>query len=113
MSKEPPEKNGKYVLRLYIAGSTPRSVAAYQNLRQLCEEHLAGCYDLELIDLLKNPELARHDHILVVPTLVREMPSPIRKFIGDLSHPERVLVDMCLHPGGAGAPAALPEGEHV
>jgi circadian clock protein KaiB len=78
-------------MRLYIAGETPRSIAAISTLRGLCEKHLPGIYRLEIIDLMKHPELARSDQIVVVPTLVRKLPPPIRKLIGDLSRVERVL----------------------
>ncbi len=83
-------------LRLYVAGQTPRSVAAFANLQRLCEEHLAGQYHIEVIDLLENPQLARGDQILAIPTLVRKLPVPIRKIIGDLSNQERVLVGLDL-----------------
>lgn len=79
-------------LLLYVAGPTPKSVAALRNLEQLCEKHLAGRYSIEVIDLMKNPHLAQGDQILAVPTLVRKLPSPIRKMIGNLSNTERVLV---------------------
>jgi circadian clock protein KaiB len=87
-------------LRLYIAGQTPRSVAALTNLRRYCEEHLQGRYRLEVIDLLVNPQLAEGDQILAIPTLVRKVPKPIRKIIGDLSGEERVLVGLDLRPVG-------------
>ena len=96
MSADTPSKNNKYVLRLYVAGKTPQSLIAEQNLRELCKEHLAGRCQIEIVDVLKNPDLAQHDQILVVPTLVRELPEPIRKFIGTLSNPHRVLVDLDL-----------------
>ncbi len=83
-------------LRLYVAGQTPRSVAALANLRRLCEEHLPGMYRIEVIDLAKNPEFARGDQIVAIPTLVRRLPEPIRKIIGDLSNTERVLVGLHL-----------------
>ncbi len=83
-------------LRLYVAGQTPRAVAAFANLKRLCEEHLAGQYEIEVIDLLKDPALARGDQILAVPTLVRKLPTPVRKIIGDLSNTERVLVGLDL-----------------
>jgi circadian clock protein KaiB len=83
-------------LRLYIAGQTPRSVAALTNLRTICEEHLQGRYELEVIDLVKNPALAGGDQILAVPTLVRRLPTPIKKIIGDLSNRDRVLVGLDL-----------------
>jgi circadian clock protein KaiB len=98
MSAEAQPQNDKYVLRLYVTDGTPQSVLAQRNLKQLCEEHLAGRYQIEVIDLIKNPQLAKDDQILAVPTLVRELPSPIRKFIGNLSDPERVLVDFDLRP---------------
>jgi circadian clock protein KaiB len=87
-------------LRLYLAGQTPRSMAALANLKKLCKEHLAGKYRLEVIDLLKNPQLARGDQIVAIPTLVRRLPQPIRKIIGDLSNTERVLVGLQLRPMG-------------
>ena len=86
-------------LRLYIAGSTPRSVAALVNLKRICEEHLRGRYQIEVIDLRKNPQLAGGDQILAVPTLVRRLPEPIKKIIGDLSDEERVLVGLDVRPG--------------
>jgi circadian clock protein KaiB len=85
-------------LRLYVAGPTPKSIAAFRNLEQLCEEHLAGRYRIEVIDLMKNPQLARGNQILAVPTLVRKLPVPIRKIIGNLSDTERVLVGLDLRP---------------
>ena len=85
-----------YVLRLYVAGQTPKSVLAFKNLTRICEDHLHGCYEIEIIDLLENPQLARGDQILAVPTLVRRLPEPIKKIIGDLSNTERVLVGLDL-----------------
>ena len=85
-----------YQLRLYVAGQTPKSVLAFRNLKQICEEHLQGRYSIEIIDLLENPQLARGDQILAVPTLVRRLPEPIKKIIGDLSNTERVLVGLDL-----------------
>ncbi len=85
-------------LRLYIAGATPRAMAALKNLQRICEEHLAGQYRIEVIDLLRNPQLARGDQILAVPTLVRRLPVPVRKIIGDLSNEERALVGLDLRP---------------
>lgn len=90
-------------LRLYIAGQSPRSVRALDNLRRVCDEHLAGRYRVEVIDLLVNPALARGDEIVAVPTLVRTLPEPIRKIIGDLSDTERVLVGLQLRSPGVGA----------
>jgi circadian clock protein KaiB len=85
-----------YCLRLYVAGQTPKSILALRNLTQICEEHLQGHYDIEVVDLLVNPQLARGDQILAVPTLVRRLPEPIKKIIGDLSNKERVLVGLDL-----------------
>jgi circadian clock protein KaiB len=85
-------------LRLYVAGQTPKSVTALSNLKKFCEEHLAGKYRIEVIDLLKHPQLARGDQILAIPTLVRRLPAPMRKIIGDLSNTERVLVGLDLRP---------------
>ena len=87
-------------LRLYVAGQTPKSVAALANLKRYCEEHLVGRYTLEVIDLLKNPQLAAGDQILAIPTLVRKVPEPIRKIIGDLSNEEKVLVGLDIRPSG-------------
>jgi circadian clock protein KaiB len=89
-----------YDLRLYVAGQSPRSVRALENLRRVCDEHLAGRYRVEVIDLLKNPALARGDEIVAVPTLVRKLPEPIRKIIGDLSDTDRVLVGLQVRPLG-------------
>ena len=85
-----------YALRLYVAGQTPKWQKAFTNLKQICEEHLQGRYEIEIIDLLQNPQLARGDQILAVPTLVRRLPEPIKKIIGDLSNTERVLVGLDL-----------------
>jgi circadian clock protein KaiB len=84
----------EWELRLYVAGQTPKSMAAFANLKRICEDHLAGEYHIEVIDLLKNPQLASGDQILAIPTLVRKLPEPIRKIIGDLSNTERVLVGL-------------------
>ncbi len=88
----------RWDLRLYVAGQTPRSVAAFGNLKKICEEHLAGRYSIEVVDLLENPQLARGDQILAIPTLVRKLPEPVRKIIGDLSNTERTLVGLDLRP---------------
>lgn len=85
-------------LRLYIAGQTPKSRAAFANLKKLCEEHLAGRYEIEVIDLLVNPQLAQGDQIVAIPTLVCKLPEPLRKVIGDLSDTERALVGLNLRP---------------
>jgi circadian clock protein KaiB len=83
-------------LRLYVAGQTPKALRAFANLRKICEEHLAGRYRIEVIDLLEDPQLGRGDQILALPTLVRRLPAPIKKIIGDLSNTERVLVGLDL-----------------
>jgi circadian clock protein KaiB len=105
-SEEPtaaPSSSGKaYRLRLYVAGQTPKSVLALRNLKQICEEHLQGRYEIEVIDLLENPQLAKGDQILALPTLVRRLPEPIKQIIGDLSNKERVLVGLDLQERGAG-----------
>jgi circadian clock protein KaiB len=88
----------KWELRLYTAGQTPKSVAALANLKRICEEHLAGTYTIEVIDLMKNPRLAKEDEIIAIPTLVRKIPHPLRKIIGDLSNTERALVGLQLRP---------------
>jgi circadian clock protein KaiB len=85
-------------LRLYVAGQTPKSLAALANLKRICEEYLAGQYQIEVIDLMQNPQLAREDQILAIPTLVRKLPEPLRKIIGDLSNQERVLVGLDVRP---------------
>src|SRR5262245_43092335 len=91
-------------LRLYIAGKTAKSVAALENLKRLCEEHLPGQYRIEVVDLLVHPQLAKGDEIVAIPTLVRKLPEPIRKVIGDLSNTERALVGLQLRPA-----RSLPE----
>ncbi len=85
-------------LRLYVAGQTPKSMAAFANLKTICEQHLQGKYTIEVIDLLENPKLAKGDQILAIPTLVRKLPPPLRKIIGDLSNTERVLVGLNILP---------------
>jgi circadian clock protein KaiB len=84
---------------LYVAGRTPRCETAEDNLRRVCEEHLAGRYSIEVVDLMEHPTLAQGDQILAVPTLVRKLPTPVRRIIGDLSNTERVLVGLDLKPG--------------
>jgi circadian clock protein KaiB len=88
----------KFELRLYVAGQTAKSLAAFANLKRICEAHMAGQYRIEVIDLLKTPQLAAGDQILAVPTLVRRLPEPIKKIIGDLSNEERVLVGLDVQP---------------
>jgi len=91
-------ESGVYELRLYVAGQTPKSIAAFSNLKEICENYLAGKYRIEVIDLMKNPQLAKGDQIFAIPTLVRKLPTPIKKIIGDLSNTERVLVGLDLRP---------------
>jgi circadian clock protein KaiB len=93
---EAPPSEGAYLLRLYVAGQTPKSVLALNNLKAICEIHLRGRYDIEVVDVLLNPQLAQGDQILALPTLVRRLPEPIKKIIGDLSNTERVLVGLDL-----------------
>ena len=98
-SDVPNDRDGKtaeWDLRLYVAGQTPKSIAAFSNLKKVCEEHLAGKYQIEVVDLLKDPLLAEGDQIVAIPTLVRKLPEPVRKIIGDLSNTERVLVGLQL-----------------
>src|SRR5262249_6570639 len=91
-------ENDVQILRLYIAGQTPKSIKAFANLKRICEEHLTGKYRIEVIDLIQNPQLAAADQILAVPTLVRRLPEPVRRIIGDLSHTDRVLVGLDVRP---------------
>jgi circadian clock protein KaiB len=90
-----------FVLRLYIAGQTPKCLRAFANLKQICEQHLSNRYRIEMIDLLEDPGLARNDQILAVPTLVRRMPTPVKKIIGDLSNTQRVLAGLDVPVGAA------------
>jgi circadian clock protein KaiB len=94
-------KSALWELRLYVAGMTPTSVRAFENLKKLCEEHLQGVYRIHVIDLLERPKLAHGDQIIAVPTLVRRLPTPVKKIIGDLSNAERVLVGLDLRPAGS------------
>jgi circadian clock protein KaiB len=89
-----------YQLRLYVAGQTPKSITAFDNLKRICAEHLEGLCSIEVVDLLESPQLAKGDQILAVPTLVRRLPEPIKKIIGDLSNTERVLVGLDIKPLG-------------
>jgi circadian clock protein KaiB len=93
---KPGADDGKWILRLYVAGGTPRSLTAFANLKKICEDNLANRYSIEVIDLSKRPELAQNDQIVALPTLVRKLPEPVRRVIGDLSNLERVLVGMDL-----------------
>lgn len=88
----------RWVLRLYTAGQTPKSLAALENLKRICDEHLPNQYEIEVIDLMKNPRLAKEDQIVAIPTLVRKLPDPLRKVIGDLSDVDRTLVGLQLRP---------------
>jgi len=99
--EENPEStvNDKWVLRLYVAGQTPKALTAFTNLKKICEEQLKGKYSIEVIDLMINPQLGGEDQILALPTLVRKLPVPVRKIIGDLSDAEHVLVGLDLLPG--------------
>jgi circadian clock protein KaiB len=99
-AKDTRETEERWDLRLYVAGHTPKSLAAFANLKVICEEHLKGKYQLEVIDLLKNPQLAKGDQIVALPTLVRRLPEPVRKIIGHLSDAEKVLVGLQLRPRG-------------
>jgi circadian clock protein KaiB len=94
-----PARAGHYNLRLYVAGQTPKSLSAIANLKKICEEHLAGIYTIEVVDLLVSPQLAAGDQILAVPTLVRRLPPPIKRIIGNLSDTERVLVGLDIRSG--------------
>lgn len=93
-----PPNPERWTLRLYIAGKTPKSVAALENLNRLCEEHLQGRYSIEVVDLIVHPQLAKGDEIVAIPTLVRKLPVPIRRVIGDLSNTERTLIGLQLRP---------------
>ncbi|MFL6389009.1 MAG: circadian clock KaiB family protein [Terriglobales bacterium] len=98
--KGSPFKRPLWELRLYVAGMTPTSIRAFENLKRLCEEHMHGAYKIQVVDLLERPMLARGDQIIAVPTLVRRLPTPVKKIIGDLSNTERVLVGLDLRPAG-------------
>jgi circadian clock protein KaiB len=96
---EAESKGEVWQLRLYVAGQTPRSVTAFANLKKICEEHLAGRYTIEVIDLLQQPQLAVGDQIVAIPTLIRKLPEPLRRIVGDLRNTERALVGLNLRPG--------------
>ncbi len=110
MTQETAAGSDVYELRLYVAGQTPKSVAAFNNLKRICEENLAGRYQIEVIDLLESPRLAEGDEIVAIPTLVRKLPTPVRKIIGNLSNTERVLVGLQLRPVGRREDAATGQG---
>lgn len=97
MTAAPIEQDG-YNLRLYVAGQTPKSLAALANLKKLCETHLPGRYTIEVIDLMKDPALAQRDQIVAIPTLIRQLPEPLKRIIGDLSNAEKVLVGLDIAP---------------
>lgn len=88
----------RWSLRLYVAGQTPKSIAALANLRKICDEHMNGEYEVEVIDLMENPHLAQKDQIVAIPTLVRQLPEPLKRIIGDLSNTQRVLIGLDLQP---------------
>ena len=94
----PRRKKAKYLLRLYVTGTTGKSVRAIQNVRRICEEHLQGLYDLEVVDIYKNLPLARGDQIIAAPTLIKRIPAPLRRLIGDMSDEQRVLVGLDIRP---------------
>jgi len=96
----------KWKLRLYIAGQTVKSVVARTNLKNICEQYMSGRYHVDVIDLMVNPQLARSDQILAIPTLVRELPAPMRKIVGDLSNTERVLIGLDIYPVACDEPVA-------
>lgn len=96
--RKPQSANDVWTLRLYVAGQTPKCLKAFANLKKICEEHLEGKYRIEVVDLLEQPQLAQGDQIVALPTLVRKLPPPVRKIIGDLSNTERVLVGLDLRP---------------
>ena len=95
-------RKAKYLLRLYVTGTTGKSVRAIQNVRRICEEHLKGLYDLEVVDIYKNLPLARGDQIIAAPTLIKRLPAPLRRLIGDMSDEQRVLVGLDVRPRRAG-----------
>jgi circadian clock protein KaiB len=91
------DSNG-YNLRLYVAGQTPKSITAIANLKKICEKHLPGRYEIEIVDLMKDPALARRHQIVAIPTLIRQLPEPLKRIIGDLSNVEKVLVGLDIQP---------------
>jgi circadian clock protein KaiB len=99
-SPKPPARKKKYLLRLYVTGVTPKSTQAILNIRSICEEHLCGCYDLEVIDIYQQPVLAKDEQIIAAPTLLKLLPLPLRRFIGDMSHTDRILLGLDLRSIG-------------
>ena len=110
--REPAATKKHWKLRLYVAGQTPKSLTALANLQRLCEEHLAGRYHIEVVDLVKHPHLAQNDQIFALPTLVRKLPEPIKRIVGDLSDSQRVLVGMEIAES-APSPMASKNGKHA
>lgn len=111
-SRAPQDDAAYWTLRLYVAGLTPKSITAFANLKHLCETYLQGKYTIEIIDLIEHPELARDDQILAIPTLVRKLPEPVRKIIGDLTNTERVLVGLDLIPESDQYDSSAGEASH-
>ncbi len=103
------QQSQRYVLRLYVAGMTPRSTRAIENIRKICDDHLAGRYDLEVVDIYQQPVLAEGEQIIAAPTLIRKLPLPLRRFIGNMSDTERILVGMDLRTAGEKETARTPE----
>jgi circadian clock protein KaiB len=99
LQKDSSKVHDKWILRLYVAGKTPKCITAFSNLKKICDEQLKGKYVIEVIDLIENPQLSREHQILAIPTLVRKLPVPVRKIIGDLSDTEKVLVGLDIKPG--------------
>ncbi len=110
MKRKMAKKEENYVLRLYITGNTPQSMRAILNLKQICEEHLKNRYDLEIIDIYKRPELAKGEQIIAAPTLIKSLPHPLRKLIGDLSNEEKVLLGLDLRAAKKTALKVSPDG---
>jgi circadian clock protein KaiB len=102
VSENNDDSTKEYVLRLYVAGMTQRSLNAITTIRKICEEHLSGKYDLQVIDIYKQPSLAKGEQIIAVPTLIKKLPAPLRKFIGDLSETDKILLGLDLKPKGKG-----------
>jgi circadian clock protein KaiB len=100
---ETPETPDRFILKLYVTGQSPRAQRAIDNLRRLCKDELEGCYELEIIDILEHPQLAEDERILATPTLVKQLPPPLRRVIGDLSSREKVLFGLDLRPRGFGS----------
>jgi len=98
----------RYVLRLYVTGSTPRSTRAITNIRKICEQHLEGRYDLEIVDICEHPTLAEGEQIIAAPTLIKKLPLPLRRFIGDMSQTDRILLGLDLREAAAAPPALVP-----